>query len=357
MQKEVKVFFTSSEDDKYLLLNELQRHEEDQNKQLLGFREVVETLITSGKPVVGYHCLTDFTVIYSKFIAPLPPNVEEFMCSLHNVFPFVLDINHLLIEAATGELIPMKAVKTLHAALSYLKRQFSLPLNMEVPPDFKRFGSRGAESHGYAVLRITYVFAKLCRLLKVNSSDFISSSNGCGEGHANILFPSGTFLKKSACNRGIVKLEEESSHAENSNIIFLWGFKNGSSAKDILQMLYSVHEICQAGIKVQLVDESCAYVKFERSKSAEIFLQYMQSGMNSVGFAESKPLEEITSRGMRAIGYNAYKKLCKSSLWEKQLADSFELVTSDFEGDLPHTSTTDLTSRKHDALILELGDL
>lgn len=71
----------------------------------------------------------DFTFIHSKFIAPLPPTLFEFMCSLRLVFTNIIDINHL-----SKEIGPLRKAKNLPAALSYLKRQFFVPIDIELPP-------------------------------------------------------------------------------------------------------------------------------------------------------------------------------------------------------------------------------
>ena len=71
----------------------------------------------------------DFTFIHSKFIAPLPPSMAEFMCSLRLAFCEILDINHLLKEVG-----PLRKANNVPAALSYLKRQFFTPVELEIPP-------------------------------------------------------------------------------------------------------------------------------------------------------------------------------------------------------------------------------
>lgn len=233
-----------------------------------------------------------------------------------------------------------------------------MPLDLEVPLEFKCYASKGAESYGHTVLRLTYLFAKVCRLLKNSLSNFSISIDGCKgvlASHENILYPKAICLNKLNYEGEDVILEGD-SYSKKSHIIFIWGFKIGSSAKALSEMLTTIHEICQEGIKVKLADKSCAYVKFKRAKHAEIFLQYIQSGNNISGFAESKPLEELNFAVLRAASYGVYEKLCKSSLWRTNLADSLELVMSE-SGYLACNSTADLPSPKNSTLILELDDL
>ena len=70
----------------------------------------------------------DCTLIHSKFIAPLPPEVDEFVSSLCMVFPKVLDVNYLMKEIGTK-----RKVSNIPAALSYLNNHFFAPVDMEIP--------------------------------------------------------------------------------------------------------------------------------------------------------------------------------------------------------------------------------
>lgn len=70
----------------------------------------------------------DFAFIHSKFIAPLPPSVDEFMSSLRLAFPQVLDINHLLKDVG-----PVRKLTNTSATLSYLKNRFFAPIDVEIP--------------------------------------------------------------------------------------------------------------------------------------------------------------------------------------------------------------------------------
>jgi hypothetical protein len=67
-------------------------------------------------------------MIHSKFVAPLPPNMNEFMCSLRMVFSNVVDISHMWREIG-----PLRKAKNIQAALSYIQRQFFVPMEIEIP--------------------------------------------------------------------------------------------------------------------------------------------------------------------------------------------------------------------------------
>lgn len=89
---------------------------------------IIKCLLLSAIDTLVELILADFTFIHSKFISPLPPSLNEFMCSLRLVFSNIVDVNHLLKEIG-----PLRKAKNLPAALSYLKRQFFVPMDMEIP--------------------------------------------------------------------------------------------------------------------------------------------------------------------------------------------------------------------------------
>ncbi|XP_057780921.1 poly(A)-specific ribonuclease PARN-like isoform X2 [Salvia miltiorrhiza] len=81
-----------------LMSEEIQDLEEEQGRLVSGFREVIDLISTSQRLVVVHNSLNDFAFIHSKFLAPLPPTMNEFTSSLLSVYPHILDINHLMKE-------------------------------------------------------------------------------------------------------------------------------------------------------------------------------------------------------------------------------------------------------------------
>ena len=137
---------------------DIQKLEDEQNFNFRGFLEVIDLLSSSQKPIISYNCLngrlthnqlaqlyglltswyihmsffflffSDMTMLHTKFIAPLPPNLHEFMCSLKMVFSNVVDISHLWRQIG-----PLRKAKNIQAALSYLQRQYCVPIEIEIP--------------------------------------------------------------------------------------------------------------------------------------------------------------------------------------------------------------------------------
>lgn len=85
-------------------------------------------LISSRFFSIFFLLLADFTFIHSKFLAALPPNVDEFISSLHLAFPQVLDVNHLVKDIGL-----VRKTTNISATMSYLKNRFFAPIAMEIP--------------------------------------------------------------------------------------------------------------------------------------------------------------------------------------------------------------------------------
>eukprot|EP00262_Sarcandra_glabra_P021137 TRINITY_DN8754_c0_g1_i1.p1 TRINITY_DN8754_c0_g1~~TRINITY_DN8754_c0_g1_i1.p1 ORF type:complete len:308 (-),score=50.58 TRINITY_DN8754_c0_g1_i1:336-1259(-) len=305
---------------------------------------------TSCKPIVAYSCLDDFTFIHSKFLAPLPPSMSEFMCSLRLVFSHILDVNHLLKEIG-----PLKKAKNLPAAISYLKRHFFVPIEMEIPhQDQENLGS-----HGHNVIRITELFAKVSSLLKIDPvacQSVVHNQMTTIEEHANIFYPCCTSLQEPMDSSNIRVWMDNAKKLSTDNMVFLWGFRGRVSAGRLKSLLHRTHDLfSEENFEVKLADKSCAVVVFWRPGSAEALLKTMDSG--GVG---SSVLREMISEGLKAAGYGTYEKVCRLGFWEENLADSLNKALTEPTFDLSTASrkiASDIYWSSDDSMMINLNDL
>ncbi|KAF3337460.1 poly(A)-specific ribonuclease PARN-like protein [Carex littledalei] len=302
--RSVQVVLTSSEEDKSALLSDIQRAEEEQNFKLRGFREVIDLISSSQKPIVSYNCLNDFTFIHEKFIAPLPPSMHEFACSLKMVFPEILDLGHLMKEIG-----PLKNAKNVSSAFSYLNRQLFLPIKLEVP--FQ--GDKDAEkkNQGRNVLKITSLFAQISQLLKFNPI----------EGHTNIFHPISRMELDAVSHQddtiNHATKQEEIAKWSTHNLVFIWGF-NSTSSSNLKNQLKSYHPKFNEDFNLKIVDRNCAVAAFKRQGAVVELLKEVEAGSSSI--------ENMLSDGVRIAGFGAYKKICEIGLWDGELADSLQTV-------------------------------
>ncbi|KAL5861541.1 hypothetical protein ACOSQ4_002837 [Xanthoceras sorbifolium] len=316
----VRAVLTSSEEDMNLLKRELQNLEVEQSKKVRGFREVIDLISASQKPVVSYNSLNDFAFIHSKFLAPLPPTMDEFMHSLHLAFPIVLNVNHLVKNIG-----PVRKTTNISATMSYMKNRFFAPIEMEIPHE--AIVNEG-KNHGHNVVKLCQLFGKLCSVLKITPSAIQSGDHRLAsalQGYENLfkLCPSSP---QGPTNEEDIRVWTNNTRKVScEDVVFLWGFKKGMPAGKLKGQLQGSHEVLTEEFDVRLVDRSCAIVVFWQPGSSQTFLEVM-NGKDICG-----KLREMVSEGVRASSYKTYKRVCSSGLWKSELADSMDKALASSE--------------------------
>ncbi|KAL4572282.1 hypothetical protein LXL04_019053 [Taraxacum kok-saghyz] len=304
----VRIVLTSSKEDRDLFKKELEDSEEEQSKRVRGFREVIDLISASRKPVIAHNSLNDFAFIHSKFLSPLPPTMDEFRSSLCLAFPDVLDISYLMKEVG-----PLNKYTNLPAAISYLKRNFFAPIEIDIP---QKAGIEENKNHGHDAVRISELFAKLCYILKITPETV----------HQTINEPSSLKHHSNVFNQGSNGFQDEgdddisiSTHNPRKisidNLVFIWGFKTGISAGKLKTLISNSHKMLSEDnlFDVRLVEKNCAVVVFWKAGVSEWFLGAIDSG---------EELRELAAEGVAAAGYEAYKWVCQSEILGADLADS-----------------------------------
>ncbi|WMV46422.1 hypothetical protein MTR67_039807 [Solanum verrucosum] len=295
----VRVVLTSSEEDRILLQKELQNEEKEHNKRLRGFREVIDLISASQKPVVAHNSLNDFTFVHSKFLAALPSTLEEFRSSLSLVFPNVLDVNHLM-----KEISPQTKVNNLPAS--------------EV---------NEVKTLGHDAVKISQLFAKLCSILKIaprTPEAAVGHLPDAIECYTNSYCPCFTSSHGPA-DVDVSVRTDNTRKISSKNLVFLWGFRDVTSAGKLKSLLCGSHEVLHE-FDVRMVDKSCAVVAFRNPGFAEVMLQLMDSGGICTNI-----LKEMLADGLTAAGYETYQKVCELGLWEADLASSMGKALEEIE--------------------------
>lgn len=315
----VRVILTCSEEDKNLLEEELRNMEEEQNRSIRGFREVIDLISTSQKPVVAHNSLNDFASIYSKFLAPLPSTMNEFCSSLLLAFPLILDNNHLLTKCKSFE-----KSGNISGSISYLKRRFSAPIDLEIPDQ----ESSNVNVQGHYVLKLCQMFVTLHSILKINPEVHESDNSPLSPSflrHANNFGPVSDDYGDSSAED--VRIWTGSSRrVSTDNLVFLLGFEAGATAGKVKRILHDSHDAFSKEFDVRMVDRTCAVVVFWTPGFSEHFLRIMGSGE-----ILSSKLKDMISEGLRAVDYDTYRRACKSVLWETDLAECLDEASGDKE--------------------------
>ncbi|XP_052170531.1 poly(A)-specific ribonuclease PARN-like [Diospyros lotus] len=342
----IQVVLTSSKEDRLLFEMELQNREEEQSKRVRGFREVIDLISTCQKPVVSHNSLNDFAFIHAKFLSSLPSSMEEFRRSLCPAFPNILDVGHLMKEMG-----PLKKVTNLPAAISYLKRRFFAPVDVEIS---HQADAGDSKIHGHNVLKITELFAKLCSILKINPEtlqhDYDNFPSAL-ESSSNIFNPCSS-SSPDPIDVDVSVWTNNTRKVDTNNLVFLWGFRDGMSAGMLKRRLSNSHVVFSDEFDVRLVDKSCAVVVFWNPGLSSSFLDAVESGG-----LNCEPLREMISEGLQATGYQAYRRACELGLWEANLADSLDKALEDTDILSGTGSQESLNIYWNDELIISLDDL
>lgn len=178
--------------------------------------------------------------------------------------------------------------------------------------------------HGQTVVRICYLFAKLCSVLKITPGA-IQCSDGkvtpVLDGYANV-FRSCSGKSEESLDGGIRIWTNSPRKVDCKDLVFLWGFRNRLSAGMLKSLLQGSHDVFSEEFDVGLVDKSCAILVFFHPNLSQAFLDVMNSE------EISGSLRELVSEGLRAADYETYKRACSLGLWETDLASSLDKASA-----------------------------
>ncbi|XP_010488642.1 PREDICTED: poly(A)-specific ribonuclease PARN-like [Camelina sativa] len=316
----VRTVFMSSKEDKDLFKRELQDLENKENRRVRGFREVIDLISSSQKPIISQNYLSDLTSIHAKFLGPLPANVDDFSSSLSSAFPNVVDLSQFM-----KEISPLSNISNLPAAMSSLNRFFA-PVDVEVANQGSPVKlSESYQSHGQNAVMISQLFAKLRTIQKSDLSTEDFQALASDEHESSI-----TSCSKNAGDENVKVWSKNSRRVSSENLVFIWGLAKKMTAANLKNALQKSHPVFAQEFDVKYLDKSCAIVVFWESGPSETFLSAVNNEEQLCG-----SLREMVAEGLRAAGYETYKKACRLGFWEADLAESLDktLESSDTDPD------------------------
>lgn len=180
--------------------------------------------------------------------------------------------------------------------------------------------------HGYNVVQICHLFAKLCSIQRINHTATTSDTQLLPpilEECTNIFNIVSTICQEIDEDISVWMKNTRKVSCEQS--VFLWGFRSGMTAKKLKSLLQSSHDVFNGEFDVRLVDKSCAIVVFWQPGLSATFLEVMNSE-EVCGF-----LREMVSEGLKAVPYETYKTVCRLGIWEADLIESLVKAMKDPE--------------------------
>ncbi|XP_027188785.1 poly(A)-specific ribonuclease PARN-like isoform X3 [Cicer arietinum] len=328
----VRIVLANSKEDKEFMEREVHSLEEKESKKIRGFREVIDLISASQKPVISHNCLNE---------------VDEFESSMHMIFPKVLDMIYLMKKSGT-----MRKVTNIRNALTFLNTHFFAPVDMEIPD--QDTVNKG-KIDGLDALRLSYLFMKLCSILKISPIVTRSGNRRLApelEDFTNVFHPCSTNIQES-CSEDVGLWNNNTRKINSEHLVFLWGFKFGMTAGMLKSVLRASHDIFSGEFDVRFVDKSCAIVVFWQPGLSKDFLDVMNSEEIGGG------LKELVSDGLRVTCYETYRTMCRLGLWEMDLAESLERALESFVSDTEINNERKSSSEIHwcNDNVINLDDL
>ncbi|KAL0460422.1 UNVERIFIED_CONTAM: Poly(A)-specific ribonuclease PARN-like [Sesamum latifolium] len=215
------------------------------------------------------------------------------------------------------EIGPFEKMNNMPAAISYLERRFSGSIDMDISSQ----DTDNVNIHGHNVLRVCHLFVKLCSILKISPEvpeDGQSHLSASLQRHSNIFNPCSS-NSRDPIEDDVRIWTGKSRTVSIDNLVFLWGFKSGISARSLKDLLCDSHDVFSEEFDVRMVDRTCAVVVFWTPGFAECFLR-----ITDAGEIISTKLTGLISEGLKAAGYETYRRVCEPGLWKSDLADCLD---------------------------------
>ncbi|XP_044457826.1 poly(A)-specific ribonuclease PARN isoform X2 [Triticum aestivum] len=350
---EKRVVYTDNNEDSILLMKDVQedllRSRKVKVESAIGIRHVIDLIASERKLIVGHSCFLDIAQVYSKFIGPLPSSIKDFALAINRIFPHVVDTRHLMSASDAVQHLMRQKSKALSSAFSLLCPAFHstageasipAPVRIEVEADetmLSCFASGAKHEAGYDAFMTGCVFAQLCAHIGVKFEDFTPKENlemnKKLKKYINLLppsFNSGTVLDlRTGMERPDACYKLRYPAAVHDNIVLIWGFQSGLSAKDIKGCICKVFGPASV-TTVFSIDSTAVLIQFSKQESVNDFLD-LKATLEKQDSAISvlHPLSTILEGGQtRAANYDTYRDICSSSVTKYFFADQANAVCS-----------------------------
>ncbi|KAJ8637100.1 hypothetical protein MRB53_011367 [Persea americana] len=349
------VVYTDSDEDKALLMKEVK---EDLSKEMkgkvkaaVGFRHVIDLLASEQKLVVGHNCFLDIAHIYSKFLGPLPPSIEEFAASIHKNLPFVVDTKNLLKDNIVQHLMKNNST-SLSSAFALLCPQIAYTskrsdvlsrscMKVEVQVDEtspSNWNSGAKHEAGYDAFMTGCVFAQMCNHLgidfKLHAPSMQLAQHEKLQKHMNLLYlgwNSGTLIDLSTgteiLETGFRNQKRRYPKVVFENIVLIWGFSSNFKLRELKECICKVFG-ANSVTAIYYLDKTAVFIQFCKSEFVSDFLNLKESlERRNDPISVLHPLAKLLEGGTtRAAIYDTYKQICSSSMSKVSFADQAEAV-------------------------------
>ncbi|CAO3684047.1 unnamed protein product [Rhizopus stolonifer] len=140
---------------------------ENDCKNAIGFRRVIDMISESKKMIVGHNMLLDICHVIGQFVQPLPDTLVEFKKLAHSLFPNIVDTKYLC--TVEPELFKIFGTSTALEQLRFetSKEAFTNP-RIDMHPQFPRYLNEKAHEAGYDAFMTGAAFLRLVSYLDLS---------------------------------------------------------------------------------------------------------------------------------------------------------------------------------------------
>ncbi|PKA51570.1 Poly(A)-specific ribonuclease PARN [Apostasia shenzhenica] len=343
------VVYVNSQKDIAILMEEIKedqrRSKEEKVHLAVGFRHIVDIFISEKKLIVGYNCFLDIAHIYDKFVGPLPCSKEDFVMSLHKIFPYVIDTKHLINANHVMQYLMKRSKKSLSSAFAILcpkiysgfqdSTSVSSVVKVHVQADEtgSSYWNSGAKHEaGFDAFMTGCVFAQACSHLGIKfdqeSVPMDLPNSDRLQTYINILFHSRAVID---LRTGAESLDSgykrKYPKIEFSKIALIWGFSSKLRPNDMQEILGKVFGTASV-LSVFYIDGTAALIQFSKEEFVDQFLVLKDTLEKDDGpISLLHPLAELLVGGeTRAANYDAYGEICSSSAMKFSFAGQAEAI-------------------------------
>lgn len=142
-----------------------ERKQKDAEILAKGFLEVLESIITNRKPLVGHNLSLDLIQIINQFFEPLTTDYQSFKETCQSLFPFIYDTKYIAHSILDQEQLSNNASR-LEDLYSYTCNSYLFPKIHIEQIDLNSTDENNQSPHqaGYDAFMCGYSFIKLCEM-------------------------------------------------------------------------------------------------------------------------------------------------------------------------------------------------
>eukprot|EP01112_Ceratiomyxa_fruticulosa_P003961 TRINITY_DN1428_c0_g1_i1.p1 TRINITY_DN1428_c0_g1~~TRINITY_DN1428_c0_g1_i1.p1 ORF type:complete len:627 (-),score=129.92 TRINITY_DN1428_c0_g1_i1:150-2030(-) len=347
------------------------------------FRQVIDAMLSSKKPVIGHNMLLDLVHLFNNFVSPLPQTLKEFKEKVSNELGPILDTKHLARHhPALSKLMTVTGLSDAYSITC--QEPFSQKPEIYTPQGFDKYtvkNENDSTSHkgtfheaGFDAFATGNLFIRMAHkvlqsLEQTNESG--ESQTGTEDSVSPVLSHFSQFVNRIPVVRSdsVIFLQGEDEVPDRTLVAYVFGFPEATTTNDLAEY-FKKYTIGSGNPKISWIDiQSCfvslkgdgngndpengidesnvwdhlirpdskyKVVRFEDYRTGNLDGKSKKRGLEEISNGNGKDHEEESSSSSDDSTYSPSQSDTSSETSEGSL------VSEDFEGDIKDVSSTQL---------------